>query len=62
VLELSNYKKAKVLKQARAYLKQQVEEEKYYRSVAQSISEKGNIREKFNLVTNQVHTWFSARR
>lgn len=54
LLELSDSERLKVLEQARAYLKKQVEEERYYRSIFLKSVKQGNMREKFRSLTNKL--------
>jgi predicted RNase H-like nuclease (RuvC/YqgF family) len=51
LLELSDSQKTKFLENARAYLKQRLEEERYYKSISPSSLEKDNPGSKFNLAT-----------
>ena len=49
LLELSDSQKTKFLENARAYLQQRLEEERYYRSISPTSLEKDNPGLKFNL-------------
>ena len=49
LLELSDYQKNKLLEHVRTYLRQRVEEEKYFRSISPSNLEKDYVESNFNL-------------
>ena len=55
LLELTDSQKTEFLESARAYLKQQVEEKSYHRSISQSSLEKDNMGLEFNLTVKGQH-------
>ncbi len=54
LLELPDSEKVMVLKRASAYLKKQVEEERYYRSISLQNEKHRNIQEKFSFITSKL--------
>ena len=54
LLELSDSERLKVLEQTRAYLKKQVEEERYCRSISLQSVKQANMREKISFITNKL--------
>ena len=61
LLELSDSQKSEYLERASTYLKQRVEENRYYESISQLILEKNNIELELNLPIEGIHEMSSLK-